>query len=240
MQNEYLYVKEQLIQEKTEIEKETEFTEADFYVGQNLENVYIKSKFEAEKRILDAILNGNDAYILRIGNLMPRISDGKFQENVSENAYLNRLKSFMEINVIPDYLKKTYLEFTPIDATAEAIIKIMQYSNNENRIYHVFNHNHVKMDDLLKILEELDMHIKVISDDEFKSIIKNDIVNSNTKSIKSIINDLDKDLKLNYDSKIKIDSKITIELLSKYGFVWPKIDKKYILNILKLIKGEEK
>ena len=114
----------------------------------------------------------------------------------------------------------------------------MQYSNDENRIYHIFNHNHVSMEQLLEILQELNIDIKLISEDEFKNIIKNDIVNSNTKSIKSIINDLDKDLKLNYDSKIKIDSKITIELLSKYGFTWPKIDKKYILNILKLIKGE--
>ena len=53
-----------------------------------------------------------------------------------------------------------------------------------------------------------------------------------------IINELDKNLNLNYYSKIIVNSNHTIELLEKYGFKWPKIDKKYILNILKLIKGE--
>ena len=64
------------------INKEIDFCEDNFYIGQSFENVYIRSKFEAEKRILDAIQKGTDAYILRVGNLMPRREDGKFKENI--------------------------------------------------------------------------------------------------------------------------------------------------------------
>ena len=221
-----------------DFEKEVEFCENNLYIGQQLDNVYIRSKFEAEKRILDAILKGTDAYILRIGNLMPRLSDGKFQENIDENAYISRLKTFVKMGCIPDYLLNSYLEFTPIDSTAQAVLKIMQFSNKENRIYHVFNHNHVYIKDLIKIMSILNTKIEVIKNEEFKQKIK-DILNSpKSDFLGTLINDLDKDLNLNYDSKIKLNSKHSIELLELYGFKWPKIDKKYIMNILKLIKGE--
>ena len=114
----------------------------------------------------------------------------------------------------------------------------MQFSNKENRIYHIFNHNHVYVKEILKIMDMLNENIRIIENDEFKQHIK-DILNSTQSDLLgTLINDLDKDLNLNYDSKISLNSKHTIELLELYGFKWPKIDKKYIMNILKLIKGE--
>ena len=226
------YYMEQHFKEKID------FCEENFYIGQSLENVYIRSKFEAEKKILDAILKGTEAYILRVGNLMPRLSDGRFQENIAENAYISRLKTFVQMKCIPDYLINGYLEFTPIDSTAQAILKIMQFSNKENIIYHIFNHNHVFVKDVLKIMDMLNENIRVIENDEFKQIIKNMLNSTQSDLLGTLINDLDKDLNLNYDSKISLNSKHTIELLELYGFKWPKIDKKYIINILKLIKGE--
>lgn len=227
------YYVEQKLKEKVE------FCENNLYIGQELDNVYIKSKFEAEKRILDAILKGTDAYILRMGNLMPRLSDGKFQENIDENAYISRLKTFVKIGDIPNYLMNGYLEFTPIDSTAQAVLKIMQFSNKENRIYHIFNHNHVYVKDLLKIMSALDTNIEVIENEKFKQKIKDILSSPKSELLGTLINDLDKDLNLNYDSKISLDSKHSIKLLELYGFKWPKIDKKYIMNILKLIKGEK-
>ena len=215
-----------------------DFGEENFYIGQNLENVYIRSKFEAEKKILDAILKGTEAYILRVGNLMPRLSDGRFQENIAENAYISRLKTFVEIKCIPDYLLNGYLEFTPIDSTAESILKIMQFSNKQNIVYHIFNHNHVFVKNVLKITNILNENIRVIENNEFKQIVKNMLNSTQSDLLGTLINDLDKDLNLNYDSKITLNSNHTTELLKLYGFKWPNIDKKYIMNILKLIKGD--
>lgn len=219
-----------------EFKEKIDFCEDNLFIGQKLENVYIRSKFEAEKRILDAILKGTDAYILRMGNLMPRLSDGKFQENIDENAYISRLKTFVKIGCIPDYLINGYLEFTPVDSTAQAVLKIMQFSNKENRIYHVFNHNHVYVKNLLKIIDTLD----VIKNEEFKQKLKNILNSPKSDLLGTLINDLDKDLNLNYDSKISLNSKHSIKLLELYGFKWPKISKNYITNVLKLIEGEKK
>ena len=216
-------------------DEEVEFCENNFYIGQDFKNVYIKSKFEAERKVLDSILKGSDAYIIRVGNLMPRLIDGKFQENIEENAYISRLKAFVKLKCIPDYLLTGYLEFTPIDCTAQAILKIIQYTNDNNRIFHVFNNEHVKINDILNMLPD----IKVVSNTQFKQIIKKILNGSKSDIINAIINDLDKDLNLNYDSKIKINSTHSLELLKLYGFKWPKIDQRYLENVLKLIKGEK-
>ena len=226
------YYMEQHFKEKID------FTEENFYIEQKLDNVYIRSKFEAEKKILDACLKGTEAYILRVGNLMPRLSDGKFQENIDENAYISRLKTFMQMKCIPDYLINGYLEFTPIDSTAESILKIMQYTNKKNKIYHIFNHNHVFVKEVLQILEKFGKKIEIIENEKFKENIKDMLNSGESDLLGTLINDLDKDLNLNYDSKISLKSNHTIELLKLYGFKWPKIDENYILNILKLIKGE--
>lgn len=56
-------------------ENDVIFNESNFYINQSLNNVYARSKFEAEKLVLSYILKGVDAYILRIGNLMNRYRD---------------------------------------------------------------------------------------------------------------------------------------------------------------------
>ena len=71
-----------------------EYTEKDFYNGQELDNVYAYTKFIAERKIYEKIIGNNlRAKVLRMGNLSDRYSDGKFQINPDSNAFTNRLKS---------------------------------------------------------------------------------------------------------------------------------------------------
>jgi len=222
---------------KQTINSTKEFKENDLYIGQSLENVYIRSKFEAECLVLDSILEGLDAYILRVGNLMPRQKDGIFQENVLENAFINRIISFIKIGGIPDYLKDGYLEFTPIDTISNAILKLITYPNSHNRILHLFNHNHVYFDKCIKYFKNVNSDLKVLSDSEFTKLIKNTLKSKKKKEIlNSIINDLDKDLHLIYKTDIIIKSEVTIKYLSKIGFTWSKISDKYITRFIELLR----
>ena len=149
-----------------------------------------------------------------------------------------RLKTVIKMKYIPDNLINTYLEFTPIDITASAIYKIIKFSNKENIVYHIFNHNHLYVKDILNILKSLNIEISLVENNIFKEKVDTILNSSKSNDISTLINDLDKNRNLNYDSKIKINSKHTQKLLKLYGFEWPKIDKKYIQNILKLIKGD--
>lgn len=214
------------------------FSEDKLFIGQTLNNVYVKTKFEAEKLVLDNIIDNNlDGYILRVGNLMPRLKDGKFQQNIQDNAYLNRLAAFLKIGYIPHNISNAYLEFTPIDCCADSIIKLIPNSNRKNRIFHLYNHNHLYLTKLLDMLKDLKHPIKVVDEETFKNIIKSILNDENKKDILSnLSNDFGKNLSLNYESNIKITSEFTIKFLDKLNFSWPEINAKYLTNILELLK----
>ena len=94
------------------------FAENNLYMGQDLENIYIHSKFEAERIILQQVANGLQAQILRLGNMTNCFSDGKFQINPENNAFIGRLKTFIELGTIPENFLTMPLEFTPVDLCA--------------------------------------------------------------------------------------------------------------------------
>ena len=214
-----------------------EFRENEFYIGQDLNNVYVYTKFEAEKKIFEAIDQGLDACVLRVGNMTNRYSDGKFQINVSENAFINRIKSVLKLGVIQKKFAKHELEFTPVDSCAKAIIKIME-SNPKFTVFHLYNNNLIGIKKVLEILNTLGEEIRFVSDDEFKEkinlalkdpILKNDI--------SGIITDLDENKLLNLINYIIPNCDFTNKYLQKIGFKWPKIDETYIKKYIEYFKN---
>ena len=62
-------------------------------MGQDISNKYVNTKFNAEEVILTNVTTNNlKAKIVRVGNLMSRYSDGEFQINSLENAFMKQLK----------------------------------------------------------------------------------------------------------------------------------------------------
>ena len=201
------------------------FAENNLFINQSLDNVYTRSKFEAEKIILDNIADGLDAKILRLGNITSRFCDGVFQINPEDNAFVNRFKSIMGLRLLPKSLLEQEVEFTPVDLCSEAIVKIMQYNSKLISVVHVYNSNHIKINKILKILNELNIKIDTCSDEEFAKLI----TSPNSKSkITGIVNDLTPDKKLKYSSNIKVKSNLSVDYLSKCNFKWKKINKIYI------------
>ncbi len=217
-------------------DSDVDFSENDLYIGQSLENVYVRSKFEAERLILEEINHGNlDALILRIGNITNRITDGKFQFNPTENAFANKLKSFIKLQTIPNYILDKYIEFSPVDVVAEAIIKSIEYRPSKISVLHIYNPNHIYINDFINMLPS-DYNINVVSSLEFKKFIKDIIEIDDYKGIISnIINDLNSETELVYDTHIKIKSNFSQYFLNKTGFTWPIINKDYIKLLLKNI-----
>jgi len=118
-------------------ETEKHFYESSLYIEQPLENVYARSKFEAEKTILEEMANGLKANIMRMGNLTNRFSDAKFQKNHESNAFLNRLRAVLNLGIFPEYLMDLYLEFTPIDDAASAVMTIARNFSTEQTVFHI-------------------------------------------------------------------------------------------------------
>ncbi len=202
---------------------EYDFTENDFYIGQNYkDNVYVRTKFEAENEMFKAQSEGVNVNIFRIGNLMQRLSDGKFQINKFDNAYFKRIYGFIKIGKLPNNLFSQELEFTPVDSCATAIVSLMTY---QNKVFHLLNNNLIKIQKLIFVLNKYGMNIEFITPEEFLNFIHND---ANSSYLENFITDLNNSKNLDYTTKIQINDNLTREYLRHNNFVWPKITDEYI------------
>lgn len=219
------------------MDKNTPFDESNLYINQNIENVYVNTKFIAEVKILEAILHsGLKANIVRLGNLTGRLSDGKFQPNVEDNAFSNRIKSLTLLKAMSSEMYEKYIEMTPIDVVSNAVNKILEI-NNSNIVYHLFNHNHIPMPELMRILNFLGCNIAVMDKNNFISLIKQCLKDETMLSrIQGIIPDIAEDGSLEYNDTVIIKSDITQSILEQVDFKWPILDEKYLLKYLQYLE----
>lgn len=209
------------------------FTENDFYIGQNYEdNVYICSKFEAERLILEEEYKGLKANIFRLGNLMARFDDGVFQKNRFDNAYYTRLIALAKLGVLPDNLKFQHLEFSPIDETSDAIFKLLTIPNLHNNIFHIFSDKLIDIDVLLGVFEQYGFKCDFIDYDGFINCL---YLPQNEKILKFIVSDLKGSRKFDFDSGIFVDSALTRQFLDFVGFEWSEIDVGYLKRFIESV-----
>ena len=208
---------------------EKHFFESSLYIEQSLENVYARSKFEAEISVLEEIYDGLPAQIMRMGNLTNRFSDGKFQKIYESNAFLQRIRAVLNLGVVPDYLMELYSEFTPIDEAAEAVMAIARHFNNEQNVFHINSTKVVYLDKLLEYMNALGNSMKTVSEKEFSAVLRKTMEQTQSKHIfEAFIGDMDENDRLNYDSNIRIENDFTVEYLRKLGFEWNDIEFEYI------------
>lgn len=209
-------------------ENEKHFYESSLYIDQPLDNVYGRSKFEAEKAVLDAMVDGLKANIMRMGNLTNR-RDGMFQKNHESNAFLKRVKSVLEMGIFPDYLMDIYAEFTPIDEAANAVMTIARNFSTEQTVFHINSNKVVYFDRLLKMFNELGFELKTVTGAEFTEVLRQTAKQVGMEHIfETFINDMDENDQLNYDSNIRIENDFTVKYLKLLGFEWSDIDIDYL------------
>ena len=209
-------------------EETMEFAETSLYIGQPLDNVYIHSKFEAELAVLDAALSGLNVKIVRVGNLTNRVSDLKFQPNYQSNAFLTRVKAALEFGYIPDYLLPLYSEFSPIDQTAEGIIKIAQYADKQT-VFHLNSHRNLYFTRMVEIMGMIGVRMEIVDGLAFNTMLQKIAKDANTEYIyEAFQNDMDESGKLVYDSNIHILNDFTVWFMRQCGFEWAEIDYDYV------------
>ena len=206
------------------------FTEKDFYIGQDYEdNVYVKSKFEAEKNILNACKNDNlCATIYRIGNITNRFSDGVFQENASENSFLNRISAVINLHCMPKELLNLPIEFTPVDYCATFIVSLLTQDNRQNNltVYHLFNQNYLDFNYLFKFLKNNNIDIQLCDIRTFEKCILDS--NENYFGIIGYLSNVSG----NNSNGVIVDNSYTNSILKKLNLAWPKITEDYLQSVI--------
>lgn len=207
--------------------RENWFAETNLYIGQNLDNVYARSKFESEKLVLDAAVQGMDVCIMRMGNLTNRM-DGKFQKNYESNAFLKRIRAFFAMGMYPDSLKCFPVEFTPVDEAARAVMMLTGHFHKNHTVFHICNSQTVCMEKLMGYVTKLGLCVQAADEETFARKMR-DAEQSGAESVlEAFINDMDEKDHLKFDNNIRIDSTFTEKVLGRLGFQWQEPDEAYI------------
>ena len=178
------------------------------------------TKYQAECKVLKAIENNEiDGKIFRLGNIMPRITDMKFQINSKDNAFFSRVKTILKYRELTlDYMQID-IDISPVDLCAKSILKIMK-NNNCQTIYHIYNNNAFTIENLLNTLN---ISINVVDSEE----LINKLRTSSDPLDAHLLNDL--------NNRGYMETPTTCELtknwLSAIGFNWPVLDEHYLKNI---------
>jgi hypothetical protein len=174
---------------------------------------------------------------MRMGNLTNRFSDGLFQKNHESNAFLKRVRSVIELGMIPDYLMDLYAEFTPVDEAAQAVMTIARSFDSRKTVFHINSVKVVYMFKLYDHLTKLGIKLRIVSGETFGKALRSAAVQSDMEHIfETFINDMDENEKLSYDSNIRIENDFTVEYLKKLGFEWSDIDFSYLKKYIEYFR----
>jgi amino acid adenylation domain-containing protein/thioester reductase-like protein len=213
------------------------FDEHSLYVGQNCNaNVYIRSKFDAEYEVWKALSSGLVASVYRLGNITARLSDGKFQENDKQNAFLNRMIAFAKLKMIPESFAYLTIDLSPVDVCSEFIATLMKYESSYPKVFHIFNEHRISVLDLLEDLKSSGANISVVPDDVFHNYVA---TTDMEEAILGIINDLTSDY-AKYHHNIDLKQDFTLSYLNHYDLAWPVLSSQYVNTFFKkYINGDD-
>lgn len=186
-------------------------------------HVYMISKYKAECEVFKAIKqNKIEAKVFRLGNIMPRLSDGKFQINFTENAFISRLHTIINTQKMPEEYKNITIDISPVDLCAKSILTLLKNVNNQS-VYHIYNPNVISIDTLLSYIG---ISVSTVSRDE----LINELKKSSDPHDAHLLNDL---LEEEY-IETPVANINTTNILSSLGFNWNTLDKNYLKNILNI------
>lgn len=210
------------------------FNERDLFIGQGTENQYIKSKFLAERAVLESAIEDDlSVKIMRVGNLMARSDDGEFQINFISNGFVNRLKAFVTIGKMPYSLLSAVDELSPIDVTAKSIVELSK-TPKECIVFHPYQHHTICFGDIIDIINPLGLEIEAVEEEEYDEYLNQAI---NDKNKQDNISGLITSVGSNKIKKVLIDAEndYTVQVLYRLGVKWPIISEEYIYNFIEYL-----
>ena len=210
------------------------FNERDLYIGQGTENQYVRSKFLAERAILESAIEDNlSVKIMRVGNLMARSDDGEFQINFISNGFVNRLKAFVTLGKMPYSLLSSDDELSPIDVTAKSIVELSK-TPKECVVFHPYQHHTICFGDIIDIIKPLGLEIDAVEEEEFDEYLNQAF---NDKDKQEGISGLITSAGGGTMKKVWIgaENDYTIQVLYRLGVKWPIISEEYIYKFIEYL-----
>ena len=185
-------------------------------------NIYIRTKLQAERQVISYRKKGIKTNIYRIGNLALMRRNYRLQENKDENAFYNWIKCLLQMKCFTKELSQ--IELSPVDDTAEAIIRLFDKQALLNHIFHVLNPHHVDLQSIFPLYKGLEM--AMVSMDTFIDKLFKNLKSSHFRqlTLKLLLRQgwLDGKNTQNFSADHVLQQR-TDKILKQLNFEWPLI-----------------
>lgn len=191
------------------------FSEKDVYKQQLFTSPYTKSKFYSEIKVLEAVNDGLDAQIMRLGNLTSAYSGALNMTNLTTNRFSIMMHELLKISSIGEYFGKTSVDLSFIDITARHVVKIAA-SQAQSIIYHIYSPHTRTMQSVLENAKQTQMNI--ISDEEFEQMLLNngmhEVIGLSSGDTTQV--------------PAQIESEMTQHVIAQLGDGWPHVTSQWL------------
>jgi amino acid adenylation domain-containing protein/thioester reductase-like protein len=204
------------------------YTEYSHDEGQRLDHVYIKSKLEAEMRVLAYRDKGLNTSIYRAGNITFHSDTGLFQENIENNFFYAIMRGIIKVGFLSDNMRKMKLEMSFVNYTARAIVLLLTRERLRNQIYHVYSPYTMSWNKMAGLLKESGVEVPDIEEERVEEYLTQYEGNSEyEKIIERMKLDSWEWEDLEGTSTLPKNDR-TVMILGNLDFRWPAVQKEHI------------
>lgn len=212
-------------------------TESTLYYGQTQSGQYTRSKFIAERNVLESIIDkGLDGKIMRYGNLAARSTDGEFQINFGSNGFMSRLNVYRTLGAIPYSINAGLTEFSPINEVAHATV-LLATLPREYTVFMPINSHHEPMSDIITCMNRLGYSIRNVEQNEFDNIVLEAGQDKDKASILQSLLGYASNIRGKYIARNDRKYDFTTQVLMRMGFEWSFTTWDYMERMISAISG---
>jgi len=209
----------------------TLFTEYDDELECNLNSVYLKSKYAAERLVIQARKQGVNGNIYRVGEIFYNSDTKKCQLRHEEIGFYKLFKAFIQLGVIPKDDNK-YIDFSFVNYISKAILLLFDKKAIINEIFHLYNSNYICLNQLGDYLIKEGYKLEKMGFATFYETLFNDDENL------EIDDNLLSVLLFLHPSRMLtlLQCKKTTKLLEKMNFKWPIVTQDDIHTLIEIFR----
>ncbi|WP_277406996.1 SDR family oxidoreductase [Lacrimispora xylanisolvens] len=202
-------------------------------INGNAEELYVRSKKEAEDLIEEYRKKGALVKIFRIGTIVFDARNGKFQRNIDFNSFYLIMQAFFELGAMPN-VDATLLDFTFVDECSRAIVKLAMEKEVKNGIYHIYNENKLGMYEFYDKLKHAGMkeNLEIMEFGQFFDFVYDSY---KKESLEDCINTLllHSSAYMSLEGAMRvIVNDYTRGILESMGFKWSRVSEEHIRGML--------
>lgn len=201
------------------------FKETDFHENLKFPNVYVQTKYEAEKVIRKFLQEGYPARIFRLGFVMGDSKTGKFKKEIEADANYSMLKGHIQMKIAPPLYNDDYMDLTPVDYCAAAAVHISLNRDTQNKTFHISNPKPVLKSVLWDLVQEYGYKVRIVAPEHYQETIYtlngDDEYLDGLQKVVVYLDDYEK-------SPAIFDTSGTVKCLESSGIKCPLIDRRLV------------